>query len=67
MLKYVAELHERCIRDIEYPFIYPWEEIGTGYVNGPAFGHIDTTRQAHDTVAYETQHAINQILNNLEL
>jgi hypothetical protein len=36
-------------------------------VNGPAFGHIDNTHQALDTVAYEPQHAIHQILNNLAL
>jgi putative isomerase len=67
VLQYVAQLHEKCTRSVEEPFQYPWEEIGLGYVNGPAFGHIDITHQALDTVAYEPQHAIHQILNNLAL
>ena len=67
MLSYVAQLHEDSTHPGEYPFIYPWEEIGPGYVYGPAFGHIDITHQALDTLAFEPEHSMQQILNNLEL
>ncbi|VAW27882.1 hypothetical protein MNBD_BACTEROID06-1082, partial [hydrothermal vent metagenome] len=41
MLKYVAYLHKKSTHPATYPFEYEWEEIGPGYVYGPAFGHWD--------------------------
>ena len=65
MLSYVAELHKRSTHEPRYPFEYPWEEIGSGYCYGPAFGHWDIVHQIMDTMPYEPLHAKNQVLNNL--
>ncbi len=45
MLKYVAELHRKSTHPATYPFNYEWEEIGPGYIYGPAFGHWDIIHQ----------------------
>lgn len=65
MLSYVANLHEKCVNPPRPPFPFSWEEIGTGYCYGPAFGHWDIVHAILDTMAYEPEHARNQILNNL--
>ena len=65
MLLYVAELHEKCTHPPRPPFPFPWEEIGTGYCYGPAFGHWDIVHAILDVMAFEPEHAKNQILNNL--
>jgi putative isomerase len=65
MLLYVAELHEKCTHPPRPPFPFPWEEIGTGYCYGPAFGHWDIAHAILDVMAFEPEHAKNQILNNL--
>ena len=65
MLLYVAELHEKCTHPPRPPFPFPWEEIGTGYCYGPAFGHWDIVHAILDAMAFEPEHAKNQILNNL--
>lgn len=65
MLLYSADLHERCVHPAEGVFPYPWEEIGTGYVYRPAFGHWDIVHSIMDTVPYETEHARQQLLNDL--
>ncbi|WP_135549186.1 MGH1-like glycoside hydrolase domain-containing protein [Paenibacillus cymbidii] len=67
MLEYTVELHRKCTREPEPPFSYPWEEIGTGYCFGPAFGHIDLTHATLDTLRYQPIHAKNQLLNYLSL
>ncbi len=68
VLKYVAELHERSVRDDTLGlFPHPWEEIGPGYVFGPAFGHWDITHACLDTLAHEPEHAARQIENLLAL
>lgn len=67
MLEYTAELHKKCTREPSSPFLYPWEEIGTGYVNGPAFGHIDITHAILDAICYDRVHARHQLLNYLNL
>ncbi len=65
MLLYVAELHEKSIRPVEFPFPFPWEEIGPGYCYGPAFGHWDIIHQILDSIPSEPLHAEQQLLNNL--
>lgn len=65
MLEYVVALHERCVNPARDPFPYPWEEIGPGYCNGPAFGHIDLTHAVLDVLPAEPEHARQQLLNNL--
>jgi len=65
MLQYIADLHERSIKPPQYPFPYPWEEIGPGYWGAPAFGHWDIVHQILDTLPAEPDHARQQILNNL--
>jgi len=66
MLQYVAELHERSTHPPRPPFPRPWEEIGPGYCYGPAFGHWDLVHQILDVLPAEPDHALNQILNDLE-
>lgn len=66
MLGYVAELHERSVHPAFHPFSRPWEEIGPGYHLSPAFGHWDIVHQILDCLPAEPQHALDQILDNLE-
>lgn len=64
----VAQLHERAIRDDRHGlFPHPWEEIGPGYVYGPAFGHWDIVHQSLDAVVDEPAHALRQLENLLAL
>src|SRR5688500_14730120 len=65
MLDYVLLLHERSTHAPRPPFVYPWEEIGPGYVSSPAFGHWDIVHQILDTLPGKPEHARQQILNNL--
>ena len=66
MLRYVAQLHERSIHPNTPPVLpYPWEEIGTGYVGGRAFGHWDLIHQVLDTMDAEPNHARRQLMNYL--
>ncbi len=68
VLRHVAELHGRSIRDdLHGLFPHPWEEIGPGYVYGPAFGHWDIIHQCLDTVEDEPEHALRQLENLLAL
>src|SRR5262245_33511441 len=62
MLRYLAELHGRSVHPPTDHFPYPWENIGPGYQNGSAFGHIDLTHQRLDTVRAMPEHAKNQTL-----
>jgi arylsulfatase A-like enzyme len=66
MLKYVAELHQKSTHPPQWPFEYPWEEIGPGYTYGPAFGHWDIVHQVIDVMPSYPQHALHQLLNNIE-
>ncbi|MCF6268471.1 MAG: amidohydrolase family protein [Melioribacteraceae bacterium] len=61
MLKYVADLHERSTHPATYPFDYEWEEIGPGYVYGPAFGHWDVVHQIIDVLPSYPTHALHQL------
>jgi len=63
MLKYVAELHRRSTHDAKYPFDFEWEEIGPGYIYGPAFGHWDIIHQSLDVMNLFPQHALHQLYN----
>lgn len=64
MLRYVARLHERCIRgDRLGVFPHPWEEIGPGYVFRPVFGHWDIVHAGLDAVADEPAHVARQMEN----
>jgi len=65
MLRYVAELHERSVREPVYPFALPWEEIGPGCFASPAFGHWDIVHQILDVLPSEPGHAANQVTNDL--
>ncbi|MEM6312867.1 MAG: trehalase family glycosidase [Planctomycetota bacterium] len=64
LLRYVARLHSRSIRtDRLNLFPHPWEEIGSGYHFGPAFGHWDICHACFDTVPSEPHHAARQMDN----
>jgi putative isomerase len=66
MLQYVAGLHKKSTHPAEYPFPYEWEEIGPGYIYGPAFGHWDLIHQCLDVMESFPGHALHQLLNNIE-
>lgn len=65
MLKFVAELHRKSTHPAEYPFNYEWEEIGPGYIYGPAFGHWDIVHQSIDVMNFYPEHALHQMLNDI--
>jgi hypothetical protein len=62
----VAELHARSTHPPRPPFARPWEEIGPGYVYGPAFGHWDLVHQLLDTLPAAPEHVRDQLLNLLD-
>lgn len=66
MLHYVAELHEKSTHPATFPFDYEWEEIGPGYVYGPAFGHWDIVHQILDVLPAYPTHALHQLLNDVK-
>lgn len=66
MLKYVANLHQKSTHPKVWPFDYEWEEIGPGYVYGPAFGHWDIVHQTLDVMSSFPEHSLHQLLNNLK-
>lgn len=66
MLDYTLELHEKSTHPAKYPFDHAWEEIGPGYVYGPAFGHWDVVHQIFDALVYDKEHAIHQLYNNIK-
>lgn len=64
MLRYVARLHERCIRDHRLGvFPHAWEEIGPGYIFRPVFGHWDIIHAGLDTLPDEPAHVARQLEN----
>ena len=65
MLQYVADLHRKSTHPATYPFNYEWEEIGPGYIYGPAFGHWDIVHQTLDVMKYYPEHALHQLLNDI--
>ncbi len=66
MLQYVANLHQKSTHPATYPFEYEWEEIGPGYVYGPAFGHWDVVHQIIDVMPAYPTHALHQLYNNVK-
>jgi hypothetical protein len=66
MLVYVAKLHEKSTHEAVYPFDYAWEEIGPGYVYGPAFGHWDIVHQIIDVMPSYPTHSLHQLLNDIK-
>ena len=66
MLKYTAELHRKSTHPAVYPFNYEWEEIGPGYIYGPAFGHWDIIHQIIDVMRFYPEHALHQLLNDIK-
>ena len=66
MLKYVAELHQKSTHEPVWPFEHEWEEIGPGYIYGPAFGHWDIVHQVIDVMDSYPEHAMKQLLNNIK-
>lgn len=67
LLDYVAALHGRSINMPRFPLKYPWEEIGPGYINSPAFGHWDIIHSVLDSLPVEPLHCRWQLLNNLSM
>jgi putative isomerase len=65
MLEYVARMHKKSTHPAVYPFIFEWEEIGPGYVYGPAFGHWDIVHQSLDVMEFYPEHALHQLLNDV--
>jgi hypothetical protein len=66
MLRYLADLHARCIHPATAHFPHPFEEIGPGYrVQGVSFGHIDLTHARLDTVRAFPEESRLQTLNEL--
>lgn len=66
MLLYLAELHGKSVHPPIAHFQYPYEDIGPGYQNGMAFGHIDLTHERLDTVRALPEHVRNQTRNELK-
>jgi len=66
LLTYVANLHEKSTHPAAYPFAYEWEEIGPGYMAGPAFGHWDIVHQILDVLPAYPTHAYRQLLNDIQ-
>ena len=66
MLRYVADLHKKSTHPAVYPFNYEWEEIGPGYIYGPAFGHWDIIHQSVDVMNFFPEHSLHQLLNNIK-
>jgi hypothetical protein len=66
LLKHVSELHKKSTHPAAYPFDYPWEEIGPGYVYGRAFGHWDIIHQVIDVMPSYPAHALHQLINNVK-
>jgi hypothetical protein len=65
MLLYLADLHGRSVHPPTAHFRYPFEDIGPGYQEGKAFGHIDLTHERLDTVRALPEHVRNQTRNEL--
>ena len=66
MLNYVVKLHQKSTHEPKWPFDYEWEEIGPGYIYGPAFGHWDIIHQVVDVMNSYPEHALHQLLNNIK-
>ena len=66
MLSYLAELHQKSTHPAKWPFDFEWEEIGPGYIYGPAFGHWDIVHQAIDVMPSYPEHSLRQLLNNIK-
>ena len=67
LLAFACELHERSTLEPVPPFTRRWEQIGPGYVYGPAFGHWDLVHSVLDSLPSEPAHARDQVLNVAEL
>lgn len=65
VLTYTEELHRSCTYPASSPFPHPWENIGSGYCYGPAFGHWDIVHAIMDAIKTRPEHARLQLLNNL--
>ncbi|WP_166244422.1 MGH1-like glycoside hydrolase domain-containing protein [Paenibacillus turpanensis] len=65
VLQYVEELHQKCTYPAQSPFPHPWENIGSGYCYGPAFGHWDIVHAVMDAIHTRQEHAKLQLVNNL--
>ncbi len=66
MLSYVANLHQKSTHPPQWPFDYEWEEMGPGYIYGPAFGHWDIVHQIIDVMPSCPEHALHQLFNDLK-
>ena len=67
LLLHTKELHTKSTHPPRPPFAEPWEEIGPGYIYGPAFGHWDITHACFNTMYFAYDHAVTQMKNLISL
>ncbi len=67
MLRYAVGLHVRSTHPAAGPFEFPWQDTGPGYGYGPGFGNWDIVHEILDTIPTATQHAREQLLNDVRL
>jgi putative isomerase len=67
MLAYDVSMHRASTHPATPPFVYPWEDTGTGYGYGPGFGHWDLVHEILDVLPSAPDHAREQLLNDIGL
>jgi len=67
MLKHLAEMHAHSTHAPAAAFEFPWEDTGTGYGLGPAFGHWDLVHEVLDVLPAVPEHAREELLNDVRL
>ncbi len=67
MLKHLADMHVGGTHRALEPFEFPWEDTGTGYGLGPAFGHWDLVHEVLDVLPTVPEHARQELLNDVRL
>lgn len=67
MLAYVVKLHEASLHPAAPPFAYPWEDMGRGYLIGPAIGNWDLVHEIFDVQTMSPEFGREQLLNYLGL
>lgn len=67
MLKHLAGMHANSTHAPAAAFELPWEDTGTGYGLGPAFGHWDLVHEVLDVLPAAPEHARDELLNDVRL
>src|SRR3954462_812476 len=67
MLKHLAQMHANSTHAPAAAFEFPWEDTGTGYGLGPAFGHWDLVHEVIDVMPAAPEHAREELLNDVRL